>query len=149
MNGVKYYRIKSGLTVNDLYRASGIYPPTIRAMERVSGDNTMYPRNYLALREFFGVPVDELLREDFPELEEPEHNHNRGSATENPDNCLAVYRKRHNLSLRGLGEILGASHECVCQQCSRPTPRAKYVRILADREKMTAEEFYEVYKEVV
>ena len=125
MNGVQYYRIKSGLTVNDLYRATGVYPPTIRAMERVGSVNNMYPRNYLTLRDYFGVPVDELLREDFPELEEPSGNHNRGSATENPNNCLAVYRKRHKLSLRGLGDLIGASHECACQQCSHPTPRAK------------------------
>lgn len=150
MNGVKYFRIKSGLTVNDLYRATGIRPQIIRSMENIgSGPNGMHPRNYIRLRNYFHVPVDELLREDFPELEEPSGNHNRGSATENLNNCLAVYRKRHKLSLRGLGDLIGASHECACQQCSHPAPRVKYVRILADREQMTVEEFYEVYKEVV
>ena len=149
MNGVRYYRIQNGLTVNDLYRATDIRPQMIRTMENIGiGPNGMHPRHYIKLREYFHVPVDELLQEDFPELEEPEHNHNRGSATENPGNCLAVYRKRHKLSLRGLGDLIGASHECACQQCSHPTPRAKYVHILADREKMTVEEFNEVYKEV-
>ena len=147
MNGVQYYRIINGLTVNALSRATGINLQTIRNMEQ-SG-SVANSQSYLTLRNYYGVPVDELLREDFPELEEPERNHNRGSTIENPDNCLAVYRRQHRLSLRGLGEILHRSHECMRVQCSHPAPRAKYVRILADRESLTVEEFYEIYKEVV
>ena len=149
MNGIRYHRLKRGLSVTALARKTSVNLATIRLMERSgweSGVGTIRGTSYLRVRDFFGVPVDELLREDLPEVEEPrKHRRPLGSAKGHPENCFVVYRLRHDLDLRRMAALLDVSHETVRTICARPQPPEKYIRILADKEGCTVEEFIQIY----
>ena len=104
MNGVKYYRIKRGLRQKELCRMAGISLFTLVRMEHADRDSVgkLLAEHYRRVRIVLDAPVDELLREDLPEVEEGTHVRNmRPSGSECADNCLAVYRQAHHLPLHG------------------------------------------------
>ena len=150
MNGVRFHRISRGLTRCALYRETGVAPKTISNMEALDMDsesNRLHPRDYITLGNYFGVPIDELLRGGFPELEEPAGCYNLDSELENPRNCITIYRKKNKLSLRTMGDILGVSYQTVSTKCREENAPEEYVRILAKRENISIDEFYKKYRE--
>ena len=108
MNGVKYYRIKKGLKQKELCRKADITLFTLVRMEHADRNSVgkLLAEHYRRARIALDVPVDELLREDLPEVEEGTHVRNmRPSGSECPENCLAVYRQAHHLTLRELAAM--------------------------------------------
>ena len=149
MNGVKYYRIKNGMTQNELIRRSGISQWALWRMEhtgRESGLHGLMPEYYLRLREVLGVTVDELLREDLPEVEDNVRVRNmRSSSSDCNENCLAIYRQRHRLTLRELADILHVSHESVRLASQTTGVPQKYISRLAEYEGLSENEFQNKY----
>lgn len=89
-------------------------------MEHADRDSVgkLLAEHYRRVRIVLDAPVDELLREDLPEVEEGTHVRNmRPSGSECADNCLAVYRQAHHLTLREVAAMLGVSHESVRLAC--------------------------------
>lgn len=95
-------------------------------MEHADRDSVgkLLAEHYRRVRIVLDAPVDELLREDLPEVEEGTHVRNmRPSGSECADNCLAVYRQAHHLTLREEAAMLGVSHESVRLACGSGRPR--------------------------
>ncbi len=149
MNGVRYYRILNNYSVGELSRLTGVSFATIKSMEQVGRDSAygnISSGSYMKLRHFFGVPLDELLREDLPDLEEPPRRGGiLGSEKESQNNVIAVYRKQNRLSLRRIAGILGCSYQHISDVCVGLTAPEKYIRILAERDGISAEEFLKIY----
>ena len=103
--------------------------------------------HYRRARIALDVPVDELLREDLPEVEEGTHVRNmRPSGSECPENCLAVYRQAHHLTLRELAAMLGVSHESVRLACREKQAPAAHIARLAALEHLPEAEFRAKYR---
>ena len=150
MNGIKYYRLKRGMTQRELCQQTGVSLWTLGRMEhmgRESGVDGLLPEHYLRLRAVLGVPVDELLREDLPEVEDDVHVRNmRPSGSDCADNCLAVYRQVHRLTLRELAGILRVSHESVRLASRGSQAPEAYIARLAACEGISADAFCEKYR---
>lgn len=149
MNGVKYYRIQKGLTQKDLAKLADINPQVLARMEHMGIDSGLegaMPDNYLMLRKVLCVPVDELVREDLPEDTETLYNRAmRPSRSECAENCIAVYRRAHRLTLRMLASVLEISHESLRQACAAEEPPEKYVDLLARHLGISRQEFIRQY----
>ncbi len=149
MNGVKYYRIKKGLKQKELCRMADITLFTLVRMEHADRDSVgkLLAEHYRRVRIVLDAPVDELLREDLPEVEEGTHVRNmRPSGSECPENCLAVYRQAHHLTLRDVAAMLGVSHESVRLACREKQAPAAYIARLAALEHLSEAEFRAKYR---
>lgn len=149
MNGVKYYRIKRGLRQKELCRMAGISLFTLVRMEHADRDSVgkLLAEHYRRVRIVLDAPVDELLREDLPEVEEGTHVRNmRPSGSECADNCLAVYRQAHHLTLREVAACWVCPMRASVWPAGSGRPRAAYIARLAALENISETEFYEKYR---
>ena len=134
MNGAKYFRLEKGLSLRQVKRDLGLCYQTLNKVEAVQGSENVsgiYPEVYLKLREYYHVPIDDLLRDDYPERIS---NKGKpvGSATECRTNPITNFRRKNGLALRTMGQILGVSYETVRKICMQEDAPVEYIRILAD-----------------
>ena len=147
MNGVKYYRIKKGLKQKELCRMADITLFTLVRMEHADRDSVgkLLAEHYRRVRIVLDAPVDELLREDLPEVEEGTHVRNmRPSGSECPENCLAVYRQAHHLTLRDV-ELKDLTPAARPAWREKQAPAA-YIARLAALEHLSEAEFRAKYR---
>ncbi len=147
MNGVKYYRTKKGLNQKQLAALSGVSMVTIAAMEKGGRNKGIYPGKYIKIKAVLCVSVDELLREDFPAVEDGAPVRIlRRSRTENVQSCLTQYRHVHRLTLDEMSSRLGVtSKECSRQACAAEVSLEKHIQTLASFEGLSVIEFIELY----
>lgn len=147
MNGVKYYRIQKGLTQRELAQAAQIGIPTLRLLEAEKRHDCSAGL-YRKIRNVLHVSIDELLRDDLPEIEDTIPPHQMYPVwRECPDNCIAVYRHAKRLTLRKLAGQMYISYETLRLACKEPESPERYVQWLADMEHMSVEEFLRFYGE--
>ena len=150
MNGLKYYRIKSGLSQKQLAELSGVGQMVLVKMERMGRSNVKgcLCDEFIRVSNALGIKIDELLREDMPDWENGVCLRNlRPGKSDSSDNLLTIYRRRHRMTLREVATILGVSHETVRLACiSEETPE-KYIHQLAVNEGISYSEFVSRYKE--
>lgn len=147
MNGVKYHRIKKGLTQRELARLSGVSIPTVLNMEQMTCPHGIYGYNYLKIQDVLNVSMDMLIRNDYLDdgLEE-QISIPYPSKTENPDNCITKYRRMNNLTFKALAQRLGVtSRECARKACAAETPLQKHLISLATYEDISVGNFIDTY----
>lgn len=144
MNAVKYYRCRAGLSRAALCGLSGLSKTTLAKLEIPCSHGHELAEYYLQLSYALGVPVDELLRSEVPDvLPEPLHHLSR---TEDPFNPICRYRHEKNLTFERLGVLLGnKTKETARLACCGGVGIEKHIETLARHEHMTPEEFRNVY----
>lgn len=146
MNGAKYYRIIKGLSLRQVSRDLGLCYQTLVKVEAVQGEEDVggiYPEVYIKLRNYYHVPIDDLLRNDFPARSQ--RHKPIGSTAENVGNLITIYRRRNDLTLRDMGEMLGICHETVRKICMMENAPVEYLCILAARSGLSIEDFGKEY----
>ena len=129
MNGIRYHRRKNGLNICVLSKRTGLSPNTLALIENTTsetGYSRITPAPYIPLSDYFGVPISLLIRDDYPEIPEPERSINIDANSESGNNPLVIFRHKNNLSYRKLSTILGMSHESVRQICMTSEIPEKY-----------------------
>ena len=146
MTSVEYYRSKRGLTRPALAARSGLSVATLMNYEQkgIPGHTAVTP--LLNLADALGVTLDELLCEhDKSELTTKDRI-KRKSRIDSPRNAVSNYRIAHNLRFQELADRLGVgSRESARVICRRPTARRKHILTLSGYEKISPEEFLELY----
>lgn len=147
MNGLRYYRIKRGFSPRELAESANVSRNIITVYETPSSSNRSNGETYLRLSDVLGVPIDELLREDFPD--EPDTTLGDGirhSETAVACNPITVYREAQKLSFRALAHRLGrTTRECGRKACARAIPLDEHIQALSTYEGITPEAFIKKY----
>ena len=146
MTSVEYHRRKHGLSQSTLAAKTGISVMTIQNYEHggIPGHTSVTP--LLNLADALGVTLDELLLErDAKELTSKDRTRHR-SYINSPRNAVSNYRIAHTLRFQELADRLGVgSRESARVICRRPTARRKHILTLSGYEKISPEEFLELY----
>ena len=146
MTSVEYHRRKHGLSQSTLAAKTGISVMTIQNYEHggIPGHTSVTP--LLNLADALGVTLDELLLEhDGAELTSKDRTRHR-SYIDSPCNAVSNYRIAHNLRFQELADRLGVgSRESARVICKRKTARWKHILTLSGYEKISPEEFLELY----
>ena len=146
MTSVEYHRRKNGLSQSALAAKSGLSEMTIQNYEHhgIPGHTSVTP--LLNLADALGVTLDELLLEhDGAELTTKDRS-KRKSYIDSPRNAVSNYRIAHNPRFQELADRLGVgSRESARVICRRPTARRKHILTLSGYEKISPEEFLELY----
>ena len=146
MTSVEYHRRKNGLSQSALAAKSGLSEMTIQNYEHhgIPGHTSVTP--LLNLADELGVTLDELLLEhDAKELTSKDRTRSN-SYIDSPRNAVSNYRIAHNLRFQELADRLGVgSRESARVVCRRPTARRKHILTLSGYEKISPEEFLELY----
>jgi len=146
MTSVEYHRRKNGLSQSALAAKSGLSEMTIQNYEHggIPGHTSVTP--LLNLADALGVTLDELLTEhDGSELTTKDRS-KRKSCIDSPCNAVSNYRIAHNLRFQELADRLGVgSRESARVICKRDTARRKHILTLSGYEKISPEEFLELY----
>ncbi len=143
MTGLCYWRNKKRFSKASLSEKTGLSTGLITQMEKRLSPYTVLSI-YIKLAEALGVTVDQLLEEyDDAELGVGDHGSYRtGKGIRFAPNCIAEYRIIKNFTFQELGGILGlTSRQGAKRICDLPDAPEKYVKTLAAREKISAEEF--------
>lgn len=148
MNGVAYYRIKRGLSLATLSEVAGVGIPTMERYESTDGNYRGNGNVYLRLSDALGVPIVELIRENYPDIPDPTAKRKQlPSRTANPANPITRYREAHQLSFKELAQRLGnTTRESGRKACHRNVPLNEHIEALASYEGITSAEFYIKYK---
>lgn len=145
MNGIKYHRLKKGISQRELSRLSGVCIPTIAAMEQMTIPHGIYGYNYLKVQAILDATLDDLIRDDHPDDEFSE-SVPLPSKTENPDNCITKYRNDKNLTFQTLAYRIGVTtKERARQICAKATPSQKHIIALSMYEGISVETFVDKY----
>ena len=146
MTSVEYHRRKHGLTRPALAARSGLSVATLMNYEQkgIPGHTSVTP--LLNLADALGVTLDGLLCEhDKSELTTVDRI-KRKSRIDSPCNAVSSYRIAHNLRYQELADRLGVgSRESARVICKRETARRKHILTLSRYEKLSPEEFLELY----
>lgn len=146
MNGVKYYRLMKRLSREKLAALSGVSIPTLGKMENVRQPGRIYSSNYKKTAKVLCISVDDLIKNDYPDPKNGPKRSAYPSRTENLNNCISVYRRRHLLTYEKLAFRLGLkTRERARQICADNVPNKKHILILAKYENISAEEFIRKY----
>ena len=145
MTGLEHYRIKRCFSRKELAKRANISITTIYSYENCAHCGN--GETYLCLSNVLGVPIDELLRENFPEMKNVTVPRAfRTSVTANQNNLVNAYREANCLSFKALADRLGkTSRECGRQACVAELPLDKHVQALATYEGITPEKFITIY----
>jgi transcriptional regulator with XRE-family HTH domain len=147
MSGVKYYRIKQGLSREKLAKITGISIPTLIKMENATKPGKISARHYRKVADALKVTIDDLIKTDFSDISDdfPKRSHYT-SKTENLVNCIAVYRRNNMLTYERLAVRLGlTTRERARQICASEIPLLKHLATLAKYENISVEEFIQRY----
>lgn len=147
MSGVKYYRIKRGLSREMLSMIVGISIPTLKKMENSKIPGTISALKYIKVANALEVTPDELIRSNFPDFGDdfPKRSPYL-SKTEDLSNCISVYRRVNSLTYQGLATRLGiTSRERARQICSEKIPIFKHLETIARYENISTIDFIKKY----
>lgn len=147
MTGVKYFRILSQMPREKLAEITDISIPTLRKMENASDPSRICASNYRKVSTVLSVSVADLIRCDYPDAKDggPVRS-SRKSRTDNKFNCISIFRMKKGLTYQRLADCMElGSRQRAHQLCCEEEPLTKYIAILAQYEKMSAEEFTEKY----
>ena len=149
MNGVKYHRLLSGTKIATLAEITGLSVGTVKNMQRPNKANRVSASSYSKVANVLNVPIDELLKEGYPESGVGVHIRALyPSRTGNVRNHIFIYRKEKNMSCQQLADILGlTSRERARQLCSTKVSAKKHLETLAKREGLSIEEFKRKYSQ--
>lgn len=146
MNGLIFYRRKAKLTRDELSALANVSTGTIMRYEEEGWNGQGNGNTYLRIADVLGTTIDELLRDDLPNLGGTEPRYAQRSKTENPNNCLTVYRMKHRLTFDQLGQrIGGVTRERARQVCSSATPSDIHILAASNYEGMSEDEFVMKY----
>lgn len=147
MTGIAYYRIKQNLSRSELSQKAGVAKETVSLYEKLAARGKGRIWIWLKFSDCLAVSVDELLRDDFPDLIDRTDPHKfRTSRTANPNNPITNYYLANRLTFGELATRLGrTSRECARVVCSAEKASDAHLNTLAAYENMTKEEFIKKY----
>ena len=150
MNGIKHFRIEKGWNQHVLAKKSGLSVATINTLEQMTDFKGVYTYNLLKVSDALGVPIDLLVRIDFPDAKDGAAvSIPRPSRTENRQNCITRYRRHKKITLDMLAiRMQVTSRERARQACAAEKPLEKHIHALASYEGISAEEFVEKFSNV-
>lgn len=147
MNGVKYYRLMSGMKSVALAEATGLSIGTIKNMEKADKPCGISAANYRKVSDALHVSPDELIKNGYPD---PGRTVPKRapypSRTGNQCNPIFIYRREKNMSCQQLADILGLeTRERARQLCADEIPMEKHLETLAKHEGFSIEAFKRKY----
>lgn len=147
MIGVKYYRMRRGLSREKLSKITGISIPTLGTMEKANEPGSICALSYRKVADCLNVPIDELIRNDLPDSGDGINKRAPyPSRTENLNNYISIYRKANMLTFEKLALRLGiTTRERARQVCSVEIAMSKHVEALARYENISTIEFIQKY----
>jgi len=150
MVGLEYFRIKRGLSCQELAQLAGVSSTRVFSYvnyARKGGGSRGRSHVWLAFSNALTTPVDDLLRSDYPGLIDRTNRLKfREAKTANNSNPITQYKLRHCLSLPELAARLGkTSRECARLACAADIPADKHIRALAAYEGISVREFLNTY----
>ena len=146
VTGTEYYRRKRRMKKGELAVRCGMTPLALKNILQGKKTKSSLAYYYVRLADVLSVTVDELLEEyDESTLEDGDHGA-YPCRTENPDNCITVYRHVKGLTLEQLGKRMGKCKERARQACLTKFPKEKHIQTLAAYEGITPEEFRAQYQ---
>ena len=147
MTGLKYYRIQKNLSSEELAKLTGYTVGSIRLYEKMAAEGRGRSSLWIAFSDVLGVPVQELLRCDLPEIIDRKNRRTiRWSKTANSNNPITIYYRVHRLSYYELAQRLGnTTRECGRVVCSAPKASPKHIKALARYEGVSEQAFLRKY----
>jgi transcriptional regulator with XRE-family HTH domain len=102
---------------------------------------------YLRISNALRVPIDELLRTDFPELPDPTHGKKADFKGDNETNIVARYRKAQSLTFSELGVRIGnVSRQAAKMACKRNAALSHHIKLLSIYEGVTPKDLIKKYE---
>ena len=145
MNGIYYWRKKSGLTVSELAELSGLSTTSIRKLEKQISTSTTLSI-YMMIADALGKSVDQLLETYDPHTLNAGESRRKSSRRALDGNMIALYCRRENLSYQQLADRLGVtSRERARQLCRAQDTPKKHLARLAAYEEISESEFLRRY----
>ena len=151
MTGLAYHRISQDLSCRELAKKVDCPEGSVRFYEKHlipqrKGRSSLY----IAFSDALGVPIQELLRTDMPQLVDRKSGLIvRPGRTANPGNPIAVYRSRHRLTFKEIAVLLGnTTREAGRLACARAEALEEHIVKIAAHEKLTPKEFTKKYRTV-
>lgn len=148
MTGLKHHRIAKNLSLKELATLAETSRFTIENYENPDSAQNGNSEIYLRLANALEVTIDELLRPDYPELDDPKAGREgkRRSATANPMNPITVYRDAHGLTFMQIATLIGnTTKESGRKACAAQQPLERHINALAVKEGISADEFRALY----
>ena len=147
MTGIKNYRILHRIAMEELARITGVSRPTLKKMEEAVSPDSISASKYKKVADALKVPMDELISNDFPNIEERGSVRvSRQSKVDNKYNYISVYRTKKGLTYQRLANALGVGSRQRAQQiCCGGVPSTKHIATLASCENITIDEFTRKY----
>lgn len=144
MNGIQYFRRRSGMKVGALAKIVGHSDQYLRAVEHGDVSGVVSVETYERLSTALDASIDELLRNDWPD-DVPESG-NCGSNVADPDNAVTRYRNAKGISYAELGNRLGGqTRQNASHICSGKIYPRKAIEKLAKYEGVTVGGFLQLY----
>ena len=145
MLGLKYFRLKSHLKMEELAELSGVTKQCIWAYENAENTETFMIQTLLPLAKALQVTLDELVADyDAEDLEDGDH-YTRPTQYHDADNPYARLKKSRNLSFRELGKLMGITRQAAQGACKTGSCAAKSHRTLLESLGMSQSEFEAAY----
>lgn len=147
MKVLRKHRVDMGISQAELAALANVSYETIRKYEDPDYSGCGNAEIYLRLSDILVVPIDELLRTDYPETADGLAGHGmRRSSTAVNENPVTVYRNEHKLTFREVASRLGrTSRECGRKACAAKVPLGQHINALAIYEGITPEELLARY----
>lgn len=148
MTGLAYHRILQDLSCKELAEQVGCTKDSVRLYEKhLAPQKKGRSSLWLAFSDCLKVPVQELLKTDFPDLTDRKNGRTiRWSKTANPCNPITIYYRTHRLSYRELAERLGrTSRECARKACTAQRASQKHIKALTKYEGISEKAFLRKY----
>lgn len=149
LTGVGYYRRLRHITKAELYRRCKASPYMIPVWDHDPNSlEHLSVSRMLTLADALGVTIDQLL-EIHDDAELGDKHYPIRNANDAPEsNCIGNYRALYGVKYEELARRMNMkSREHARQACKREVAIDKHVKAIADYEKMTAEQFREIYKD--
>ena len=145
MLGLKYFRLKSHLKMDELVELSGVSKQCIWSYENAESTETFTIQTLLPLARALQVTLDELVADyDAEDLEDGDH-YAYPTQYLDADNPYARLKKSRNLSFRELGGLMGISRQAAQKICEAGSCAATSHRTLLKSLGMSQSEFEEAF----
>ena len=147
MNGIKYFRLISGMKIDTLAKKTGLSTGTIKNLEKADKPSGISAASYLKVSNALQVSPDKLIKSGYPDSGSMVPKRAPYPAqTGNAINHIFIYRREKNISCQQLADILGlTSRERARQLCSTEVPSKKHLETLAKHENISIEKFKRKY----
>lgn len=147
MNGIKYFRLMSGMKIAVLAEKTGLSMGTIKNMEKADKPSGISAASYLKVSNALQVSPDELIKSGYPDSERTlPKRAPYPTQTGNVLNHIFIYRREKNMSCQQISDILGlTSRERTRQLCSTKVSAKKHLETLAKYENISVGKFKRKY----